>query len=121
MSSQRAFFGMAKRHKKPVAGPPGVRAKSHMLRGEGLRRRRRRPGEGRDGRPVEENGPDLVVATRPADPKTGRPWRFRPTGGQNGRPVARTGGKGAGERAPKGDQLVGEGRTGRRGEFLFTF
>lgn len=80
MSSQRAFFGMAKRHKKPVAGPPGVRAKSHMLRGEGLRRRRRRPGEGRDGRPVEENGPDLVVATRPALAISTN-WRAKRTAG----------------------------------------
>lgn len=82
LSSQRAFFCMAKEHKRPVAGPRWERSKSKILRGRGLGRRRRkgrgheRGGQG--GRPVQH----LVVALPPVPaPPLGRPTPSQVPGG----------------------------------------
>lgn len=65
---------MGNEHKKPVTGTAREGRKSHILRGEGLCRRRRRPEE--EGRASQRVNHDLsvVVASRPADLKIRRSW-----------------------------------------------
>jgi hypothetical protein len=106
LSSQRAFFSMGKEHKKPVAGTAGVGRKSHLLRGEGLRRRRPAE-EGRASQPVQPRRPQLrrrLPAGRPQNgPALGllNNWRAMEAAGGHTGPQNPTG-----EGAFDSDQLV---------------
>jgi hypothetical protein len=97
---------MGKEHKKPVAGTAGVGRKSHLLRGEGLRRRRPAE-EGRASQPVQPRRPQLrrrLPAGRPQNgPALGllNNWRAMEAAGGHTGPQNPTG-----EGAFDSDQLV---------------